>query len=80
MFMTCGTGRHRINVEEKKPRAELVAARPRSAPRGGMRQSYGRGRPSYGNSSTNPGSSSTNTETETAQNAIAEDSQSAVVQ
>lgn len=78
--MSCGNGRHRINVEEKKPRAELVAARPRSANRGGPRQPYGRGRPSYGNSGVTPGCSTASTDIENAQNSIAEDDQTPVGQ
>jgi len=35
--MNAANGKHRINVEEKKARAELAAARPRSASRGGIR-------------------------------------------
>jgi len=42
--MNTSNGKHRINVEEKKARAELAAARPRSASRGGIRPTgYGRG-------------------------------------
>lgn len=34
--------KHRLNIEEKKPKEELVAAR-QSVPRGGRRGGFGRG-------------------------------------
>jgi len=47
--MNASNGKHRINVEEKKARAELAAARPRSASRGGIRPAgYGRGAEGFG--------------------------------
>jgi len=46
--MNAANGKHRINVEEKKARAELAATRPRSASRGGIRPSGGFGRGAEG--------------------------------
>lgn len=57
LFLNGSNGKHRINVEEKKPRAELQASRPRSASRGGGRPSgpYGRGSDSYNRGGPRPG-------------------------
>ena len=59
MFLNGNNGKHRINVEEKKPRAELQASRPRSASRGGARPlgAYGRGSDMYNRGASRPGTS-----------------------
>jgi len=55
LYMNASNGKHRINVEEKKARAELAAARPRSASRGGIRPTgYGRGADGFGRGGVRP--------------------------
>lgn len=85
LFLNGANGKHRINVEEKKPRAELQAARPRSASRGGARPtgSYGRGSDAYnrGGGGGRPGASNaTNAAAETVKSTGADDGHTAVAQ